>query len=172
MSSLYLHHLDSPIGRLRLVASQEALLTVSFPNDHQPDPELPSSPSHPVLAQAARELDEYFRGQRRVFATPLSPQGSEFQRQVWAYLTSIPFAATCSYGQVAAAIARPKAVRAVGAANGQNRLPLFIPCHRVIGADGQLTGFAGGLPLKRWLLAHEQTVAGATSQQPSLFAPP
>lgn len=169
MSTLHLRYVDSPIGRLRLVASADALITAAFPNDAAAELDLPTDPSHRVLAQAARELDEYFSGQRQIFATPLAPQGTAFQLQVWRYLTTIPFAATCSYGQVANGIAHPKAVRAVGAANGQNRLPLFIPCHRVIGAGGQLTGFAGGLPLKRWLLAHEQNVAGGTRAQPSLF---
>lgn len=170
MSTLHLRYVDSPIGRLRLVAASDALIEVAFPRDGLPDLDLPKSPAHPVLSQAECELFEYFRGDRSIFSTPLRPQGTAFQLQVWQYLTTIPFATTCSYGQVAAAIAAPKAVRAVGAANGQNRLPLFIPCHRVIGAGGQLTGFAGGLPLKRWLLAHEQNAARTTAAQPSLFA--
>lgn len=159
MSSLSLCSVDSPIGRLTLVADGDALLAVDFPHQH-PSParrgEPVESSTHPVLNQAARELAEYFAGTRQIFTTRLSPQGTPFQRTVWQQLTTIPFGTTCSYGQIAAAIARPKAVRAVGAANGQNPLPLFIPCHRVIGARGDLTGFAGGLPLKRWLLAHEE----------------
>jgi methylated-DNA-[protein]-cysteine S-methyltransferase len=109
----------------------------------------------PLLEQAAEELDAYFAGRRQRFQVPLAPEGTPFQRQVWAALTTIPFGATWSYAKLARTVGRPAAVRAVGAANGRNPIALFVPCHRVIGADGSLTGYGGGLPRKRWLLAHE-----------------
>ncbi|MFK7988631.1 MAG: methylated-DNA--[protein]-cysteine S-methyltransferase [Sandaracinaceae bacterium] len=113
------------------------------------------APSHPVLAQLRQELDAYFAGARRAFEVPLDPHGTAFQRQVWAALEAIPFGATRTYAQLAASVGRPRAARAVGAANGRNPISIVVPCHRVIGANGQLTGFAGGLRNKRWLLEHE-----------------
>jgi methylated-DNA-[protein]-cysteine S-methyltransferase len=109
-----------------------------------------------VIAEATRQLDEYFAGRRRAFALPLAPAGTPFQQTVWQALTQIPYGGTVSYSQIAERIGKPSAVRAVGAANGQNPIPIVIPCHRVIGSDGRLVGFGGGLPLKRYLLALEQ----------------
>jgi methylated-DNA-[protein]-cysteine S-methyltransferase len=113
-----------------------------------------------VLSAAAVQLGEYFAGRRKEFEVPLAPQGTPFQRAVWSELLRIPFGETVSYGEIAARIARPRAVRAVGAANGRNPIALIVPCHRVIGSDGTLTGYGGGLPTKRWLLAHEERVCG------------
>jgi methylated-DNA-[protein]-cysteine S-methyltransferase len=110
----------------------------------------------PVLVQAARELHEYFAGERREFSVPLDFTGTEFQNKVWRALRAIPFGETRSYGELAAQIGAPKASRAVGAANGRNPIPIILPCHRVIGSSGSLTGFGGGLPMKKQLLAHEQ----------------
>jgi methylated-DNA-[protein]-cysteine S-methyltransferase len=114
------------------------------------------SPEDAVLLAAECQLAEYFRGERRVFDVPLAPRGTEFQQRVWQALREIPFGETRSYGQVAERIGQPTAVRAVGAANGRNPLSIVAPCHRVIGANGDLTGFAGGIETKRFLLALEK----------------
>ena len=156
MSELHQRLICTPIGTLRLVASAGALVGVYFSDHRVASPaSYPEASAHALLDQAAAELREYFGGTRRSFTTPLEPRGTEFQRAVWAALADIEFAGTRSYGQLAAAIGRPRAVRAVGAANGRNPLSLFLPCHRVIGSNGTLTGYAGGLERKRWLLAHE-----------------
>jgi methylated-DNA-[protein]-cysteine S-methyltransferase len=156
MSELHQRLITTPIARLRLVASSRALVGVYFPDHRAASPAAyPEAGTHALLDQAVTELHEYFSGARRSFTTPLDPRGTEFQRLVWAALAQIEFAGTRSYGQLATAIGRPRAVRAVGAANARNPLSLFLPCHRVIGSDGALTGYAGGLDRKRWLLAHE-----------------
>lgn len=120
-----------------------------------------------MLARAAAQLAAYFAGERRDFDLPLAPQGTPFQQRVWDALLAIPYGAVRSYGDVARAIGRPAASRAVGAANGRNPIAIIVPCHRVIGASGQLTGYGGGLPTKRWLLEHEQRHA---SGQQRMFA--
>ncbi|MEZ4364204.1 MAG: methylated-DNA--[protein]-cysteine S-methyltransferase [Kofleriaceae bacterium] len=153
-------YLPSPLGELRLIADDDALLGVYFPRRGQPSHEPTTPKRHALLDQAARELTEYFAGQRRRFEVPLRPVGTEFQRQVWLKLREIPFGETWSYGELATAIGNRNASRAVGAANGQNPHSIIVPCHRVIGADGSLTGFGGGEPAKRWLLDHEAKVAG------------
>jgi methylated-DNA-[protein]-cysteine S-methyltransferase len=158
--SLATRTLASPLGELTLHAAASGLRAILFPETRHP-PGLgspaatPSAAAARVLEQAARELDDYFAGRRRTFTLPLAPDGTAFQQRVWAALAAIPFAATWSYGRLAAAIGQPTASRAVGAANGRNPLPIVVPCHRVIGADGSATGYGGGLPAKRWLLAHE-----------------
>jgi methylated-DNA-[protein]-cysteine S-methyltransferase len=157
----------SPIGPLRLVADDRALLAVHFPN--HPDGALlrPAAAAndaapraHPILREAARQLAEYFAGTRRDFDLPLATGGTAFQKEVWRGLRDIPYAATWSYGELATRVGNPNASRAVGAANGMNPIPIIVPCHRVIGANGSLTGFGGGEPTKRWLLDHEAKVAG------------
>ncbi len=119
-------------------------------------PILDRADRHSILDRAERELAAYFAGRLRRFTIPLAPEGTPFQRAVWAALATIPFGETRSYSDVARAVGRPRAVRAVGAANGRNPLALVLPCHRVIGASGALTGYAGGIDRKEWLLAHEQ----------------
>src|SRR6202012_510460 len=109
-----------------------------------------------LLAQARAQIEEYFAGTRRDFDLPLAPRGTAFQRSVWHALATIPFGVTTTYGEIAAAVGRPTASRAVGAANGQNPIAIVIPCHRVIGANGTLTGYGGGLPTKEWLVRHER----------------
>lgn len=150
--------LPSPIGRLTLVASDHALVELHFPDRPVPDAVDTPVDDHPILAWAARELTEYFAGDRQRFTVPVAGDGTPFQRQVWTALQAIQFAETCGYGELARAIGRPSAARAVGAANGANPIPILVPCHRVVGATGALVGFAGGLPIKRWLLAHEATI--------------
>ena len=149
---------ETPVGGLRLLASDEALRAVIWPRvDHKR--EMAGEPiecdDHPVLTSAARQLMEYFSGRRRVFDVELDPMGTAFQLRAWSHLRDIPYGTTRTYGEQAAAMGRPTASRAVGAANGRNPLSIFVPCHRVIGADGSLTGFAGGLETKRFLLALE-----------------
>ena len=142
---------ETPIGPLGLVASATALQGVLF-DGRRIRPE----GSSPVLADAARQLDAYFRGELVAFDLALELNGSEFQRSCWLALASIPYGQTVSYGEQARRLGLGNdAARAVGAANGQNPLPIVLPCHRVIGADGSLTGFGGGLDVKRFLLEHE-----------------
>ena len=154
---------DSPVGPLGLVADEASLVAVLWPTEAEGRVRLAEEPApagdHPVLVKTAAQLDEYFAGTRRHFDLPLGPLGTEFQRQVWWSLAEIPFGETSTYGKQAAAIGRPSAVRAVGAANGRNPLSIVLPCHRIVGADGKLTGFAGGLETKRWLLDHEASIA-------------
>lgn len=149
----------SPVGELTLVASDAGLRAVLWAEERAgrvPLPDRRDDPAHVVLAAAVRQLTAYFDGQRRVFDLPLDPAGTEFQKSVWTGLNAIPYGETRSYAALATAIGRPGASRAVGAANGRNPLSIVTPCHRVIGANGTLTGFAGGLAVKQWLLAHER----------------
>lgn len=141
---------DTPIGFLGLESSDGFLTLVEFGVE---GPEL--EPTDPVLRKTADQLAEYFAGDRTEFDLPLRPNGTAFQRQVWTALREIPFAETWSYGELARHIGQPNAFRAVGAANGQNPLPIVIPCHRVVGSNGKLTGFGGGLPRKQYLLELE-----------------
>jgi methylated-DNA-[protein]-cysteine S-methyltransferase len=153
--------IDTPIGPLTLVAGPQGLREVRFPNGRPVGPaDGPARPDDPVLAQAATQLEEYFAGTRQDFDIPLDPHGSPFQLAAWRGLTTIPFAETVSYGEQARRLGHDGKARAIGAANGSNPLPVIVPCHRVIGSDGSLTGFGGGLETKAWLLHHERRVAG------------
>ncbi len=152
--------MPSPVGALRLRAEPDALVGVEFLGPAAAAPASPDA-SHPVLAETRRQLEAYFAGERTAFALPLRGRGTDFQQRVWAALARIPYGATRSYRDVVAELGRPEAVRAVGAANGRNPLPIVVPCHRVIGADGSLTGFGGGVAVKRWLLRHERAVLEA-----------
>ena len=160
MTTMQLQHLDSPIGHLTLVASRDGLSHVLFdgqePGDVGLPDDLPEVDDDPILEEAARQLVEYFAGDRREFDLPLDLRGTEFQRAAWTALADVPYGETRSYGEQADAIGRPGASRAVGAANGKNPVPIVLPCHRIIGADGSLTGFGGGLAVKQRLLGHEQ----------------
>jgi len=147
--------IDSPVGPLRLESDGEALTRIAFVEGGTKDSGR-EPPRVGVLAEAARQLRAYFAKERRDFDLPLRPAGTELQRATWRALATIPYGQTISYAELARRIDRPRAVRAVGAANGRNPLPIVLPCHRVIGSDGTLTGYGGGLPLKRWLLDLEQ----------------
>ena len=141
-----------------LVAGSDALEAIRFETGREPiEPEPGWTKGGRLLERVARQLDQYFAGRRREFDLPLDPHGTPFQRTVWSELGRIPYGQTISYGQLAQRIDRPAASRAVGAANGRNPIPIVIPCHRVIGSDGSLTGFGGGLPIKKKLLALEGT---------------
>ncbi|MDM9560343.1 MULTISPECIES: methylated-DNA--[protein]-cysteine S-methyltransferase [Bordetella] len=149
---------DTPLGPLRLAASDTALRGAWFLDQDDlpaPSPAWRLAPSHAVLCQARAELAEWFAGRRREFEVALEPLGTPFQQAVWQALLALPFGATCSYGELASAIGKPKAVRAAAQAIGRNPISIIIPCHRVIGRDTSLTGFGGGLPRKQALLAHE-----------------
>ena len=148
----------SPLGPMVLAATPRGLAGAWFEGQrHEPDHSAwPAAPGHPTLRAAAAQLAEYFAGQRQQFALPLDlRRGTEFQRAVWQTLLSIPFGQTTHYGALAARIGRPRAVRALGAAVGRNPISIIVPCHRVIGADGSLTGYAGGLDRKTTLLRLE-----------------
>jgi methylated-DNA-[protein]-cysteine S-methyltransferase len=148
--------IDSPIGSLLLLADDEALVG-AYMEKHKrgPKPQGPRRSDHAVLRRVGDQLSEYFAGSRRGFDLPLSFDGTEFQRSVWLALCEIPFGETLSYAELALRVARPSAVRAVGAAVGRNPISIIVPCHRVVGSNGSLVGFAGGLVRKRWLLTHE-----------------
>ena len=146
---------DSPVGKLTLISNGEALTHCEFEAPKYPAPSAPRGEDE-ILKAARRQLDAYFAGDLRVFDVPLAPQGTPFQQRAWAALLKIPYGVTRSYGQQAAAIRAPKAVRAVGLANGRNPIAVIIPCHRVIGANGSLTGYGGGMERKRFLLDLEQ----------------
>ncbi|HVO31751.1 MAG TPA: methylated-DNA--[protein]-cysteine S-methyltransferase [bacterium] len=161
----------SPLGPLDLFADDAsgALIALYFARHrHRPALEARENARLPVLAAATEQLREYFSGTRTRFDLTLAPRGTAFQRRVWDALREIPHGGTTTYGALADAIGSPRAVRAVGAANGRNPLSIVVPCHRVVGANGTLTGYAGGLDAKRWLLDHEARFA----PQPALAAPP
>jgi methylated-DNA-[protein]-cysteine S-methyltransferase len=154
----------SPIGELVLAASDAALKGVLFPQPRNrvTPAERPEwvedaghGPAGALLAHVRRQLTEYFDGTRTTFDLPVDAAGSAFERRVWDLLRAIPYGATTSYGELARRLGDPRATRAVGAANGKNPIPIIVPCHRVVGARGELTGFGGGLDRKRWLLEHE-----------------
>lgn len=161
--------IESPVGRLDLVASDDALVAVLWERE-RPDrvrlEPLVEAVDHPILSLTARQLGEYFAGARKAFDIPLEFRGPEFNKSVWQALLTIPFGETRTYGQIAQQIGRPTASRAVGAANGANPISIIAPCHRVIGADGSLTGFAGGMENKRLLLNLE---GARHSRQDDLF---
>lgn len=151
--------ITTPFGELTVVASDVGVRYVMFENDAHPksfvNMSIVDDASHHVVALAVQQLNEYLAGDRTSFAVPLDLVGTEFQVQAWRALADIPFGSTATYAQQAASIGRPTATRAIGAANGRNPVVVVLPCHRVIGADGSLTGFGGGLPVKKWLLEHE-----------------
>jgi len=158
---------DSPVGRLTLVATDDGLAGILWENDRPRRVRLnleTEDERHPVLIETARQLTEYFAGERQEFALKLDVAGTAFQRKVWSALRTIPFGETRSYGQIAKQIGHPRAVRAVGAANGRNPVSIVTPCHRVIGSTGKLTGFAAGLDVKARLLAFEEANGGVSHE--------
>ncbi|WP_105264667.1 methylated-DNA--[protein]-cysteine S-methyltransferase [Pseudoalteromonas sp. T1lg76] len=159
--TLYQECIDTPLGELVIQASDTGLCYVGFDLERKVDATASAAASaaasaNAITAQAKSQLAEYFQGVRSQFALPLDTKGTEFQRRIWQALGSIGYGETGSYSDIARLVDNPKAVRAVGAANGRNPISIIVPCHRVIGANGTLTGYAGGLERKRWLLAFEQ----------------
>jgi methylated-DNA-[protein]-cysteine S-methyltransferase len=163
----YYTYAESPVGTLLLTANDTALTGL-----YMNEPPLPPGGVEretPVLAEAKRQIAAYFAGERQTFDLPLAPEGTTFQRKVWEELTAIPYGETISYGELAARVGNANASRAVGLANGRNPISIIVPCHRVIGANGKLVGYGGGLANKETLLAHER---GTTAGQPGLFDTP
>jgi methylated-DNA-[protein]-cysteine S-methyltransferase len=157
---------DSPVGELVLTASDSGLTGVYFPTSRHGPPRVESwmdadrggaagGGGDAILARACQQLLEYFAGTRTAFEVPLAASGTTFEQRVWELLRAIPYGTTTSYGALARRLGDPRATRAVGAANGKNPIPIIVPCHRVVGARGELTGFGGGIDRKRWLLEHE-----------------
>ncbi len=152
--------LETPIGRLLLVADEQGLRHIDFPRADQDERIEPDwSRDRRYLGVAIEQLEAYFAGHLLAFDVALAARGTDFRKTVWNELGRIPYGETISYGELARRIGEPHASRAVGAANGANPLPIIVPCHRVIGANGKLTGFGGGLPIKQWLLDHERRFA-------------
>jgi methylated-DNA-[protein]-cysteine S-methyltransferase len=159
MMSLAYKVIESPIGKLKLVASDKGLVAILWENDSPRRvrlSELVADEQHPVIVETERQLGEYFAGRRKAFSVALDMRGTRFQKDVWEALLAIPFGETRSYGQLAKQLGNPRATRAVGAANGRNLISIIVPCHRVIGSSGKLTGFAGGLETKANLLSLEE----------------
>jgi methylated-DNA-[protein]-cysteine S-methyltransferase len=152
-------YVDTPIGAILIAGDETAIVEIHFAGA-KPKPDWTRHPA--ALREAATQLRAYFAGERQTFDLPLAPRGTEFQQSVWSALQKIPYGETTTYSTIAERIGRPAAVRAVGAANGANPIPIVIPCHRVIGASGSLTGFGGGIDVKRQLLAMEARFAGQT----------
>ena len=141
---------ESPIGLVEIGGTSEGITSLLFVEERRP-----GAATNDVCEEAVRQISEYFAGSRQAFDLPITLRGTEFQREVWRGLRSITYVQTVSYGDLARAIGKPSAVRAVGAANGDNPISIIVPCHRVIGSDGGLTGYGGGLERKEWLLKHE-----------------
>lgn len=161
---------ESPIGKLKLVASHTGLVAIVWQNDRHRRVrlgELVFEDRHPVILETERQLQEYFAGRRKTFSVPLDMRGTRFQKDVWEALLAIPFSETRTYGQLAMQLGNPRATRAVGAANGRNPIAIIVPCHRVIGSTGRLTGFAGGLDAKAFLLELERTRHSLTLSESS-----
>ncbi|MGD1895924.1 MAG: methylated-DNA--[protein]-cysteine S-methyltransferase [Phormidesmis sp.] len=160
---IYYTWLESPVGELLLTANSESMcesLTGLYLKGQKHFPELSEDwverTEFTIFEQVKTQLGEYFAHKRETFDIPLSPRGTDFQKQVWQFLHQIPFGQTASYGELATRLGKPGAARAVGAANGRNPISIIVPCHRVVGASGKLTGYAGGIDRKQWLLRHEQ----------------
>ena len=156
-------HMRSPLGPMKLTGTEKSLTALDFVDEKEGTPADTENSRRPpaVLTDAAAQLDDYFKGRRAVFTLPLAPAGTAFQVRVWQALQKVPYGRTVSYGDIARAIGHPNACRAVGGANNRNPISIVIPCHRIIGADGRLTGYGGGLWRKKWLLEHEQASSGA-----------
>ncbi len=152
----------TPVGPMLVVGDVDWVRTVGLPGSFDESRlEITRRGRPGAVVEAVEQFDAYFEGRLRSFTLPLQPSGTDFQRRVWSALADIAYGETESYGQLAARVGNPKACRAVGLANGRNPLPLVLPCHRVIGSNGSLTGYGGGLDLKRWLLDHEARVLGS-----------
>lgn len=157
MNQVHRAEFQSPIGIVEITGTEEAILSILFSEKNEV--EYPIGPNSPaVIMDCQRQLEEYFKGERTAFSIPFTSAGTEFQQKVWAALNEVPYAETVSYGAIAKAIGSDKAVRAVGNANSKNKLTIVVPCHRIIGSNGKLTGYAGTLTRKEWLLRHEKQV--------------
>jgi methylated-DNA-[protein]-cysteine S-methyltransferase len=172
VNEIFTTALETPVGALTVIAGDDGVLAVLWPGEPYDDrsgsrvrrrpPTSSSSPgaAREIAARAVEQLAEYFEGRRRAFDVPLDPVGTPFQQDAWRVLRTIPFGQTMTYGEQARALGDANKARAVGAANGRNPISIIVPCHRVVGGGGSLTGFAGGLDAKSWLLDHERRIAG------------
>lgn len=150
---MYTSYISSPVGSLKLQCNESGIKAVSFWNE-----DISTSDEHPILRRCQQEIEEYFAGQRKTFTVPLAFEGTAFQNRVWTALQSIPYGKTVSYMALSKTLGDVKAIRAVGTANGRNAIAIIIPCHRVIGSNAKLIGYAGGLWRKQWLLEHEAKI--------------
>ncbi|MBN1874809.1 MAG: methylated-DNA--[protein]-cysteine S-methyltransferase [Anaerolineae bacterium] len=150
MDAVFWGYYESPVGLLEIGGTETAIVAVNFVEQRRAD-----VAANVTVETAVAQLAEYFSGTRTMFDVPLAPEGTDFQKMVWQELRNIPYGQTASYGDIANSIGKPKASRAVGAANGKNPIPIIVPCHRIIGSNGKLTGYGGGLWRKEWLLKHE-----------------
>lgn len=157
MEIIHAAYYDSPVGLIKVTGNEQGVASVLFIETSSSID--PAGPVHPSLEDCINQLHEYFGGKRKEFTLKLNPQGTEFQEKVWKRLLDIPYGKTASYLDIALKVADKNATRAVGSANGQNKIAIIIPCHRVIGSGGQLTGYAGGMWRKKWLLVHEGVLA-------------
>jgi len=151
MNNLFHASLNSPVGWLKIITNTNTLLAVRF----KPEKEKESTFQPEVLKNTFQQLKEYFMGKRKTFNIPIAPEGTEFQKSVWLKVMNLPYGQTASYGTIASVTGSIKNARAVGLANAKNPIPIIIPCHRIVSSTGKLTGYAGGLEIKRWLLLHE-----------------
>ena len=161
MPNRYISYLKSPIGQIKLTANESSVNSILFVFD---DTEMEEENINDVLTQCKMELSEYFSGKRKEFEVPISQAGTSFQQRVWNELVKIPYGKTVSYNFIAESLGDKKSIRAVGASNGKNQISIIVPCHRVIGRDGSLTGYAGGLWRKKRLLNHEKEFSGGEIQ--------
>ena len=161
MPNKYISYLKSPIGQIKLTADESSVNSILFVFN---DTEMEEENINSVLTQCKKEFSEYFSGKRKEFEVPISQAGTGFQQRVWNELLKIPYGETVSYNFIAESLGDRKSIRAVGASNGKNQISIIVPCHRVIGSDGSLTGYAGGLWRKKWLLNHEKEFSGGEIQ--------
>ncbi|GLC90050.1 methylated-DNA--[protein]-cysteine S-methyltransferase [Lysinibacillus piscis] len=159
MEKTYKLDYKSPIGIIEIVGTEKAIISILFSDKEKAE----QVTAPPILIECSTQLDEYFKGLRHEFTFPYQWEGTDFQKRVWSTLTTIRYAETASYKDIAIAINNEKAIRAVGSANGKNKLSIIVPCHRIIGSNGTLTGYAGGLWRKEWLLNHEQSMKKSRS---------
>ena len=169
--AIFYSHMETPIGKLLVASSEKGLVRIMFSHEGKVDSVSLLKKEHPeeTLVEdrgknllVIKQLEEYFNGSRTVFSLPLDIRGTEFQKSVWDALKKVPYGETRSYGEIARSIGKPKAARAVGNANRKNPIPIVIPCHRIIGSDGSMTGFGGGIPLKKKLLELERGILKRT----------
>jgi methylated-DNA-[protein]-cysteine S-methyltransferase len=158
MADSFITYYQSPVGLLRIAGTEHYISEVHFMKDDEPRT-APAASLPPIAILATEQLIQYFHGHRRVFELPLHQEGTSFQQKVWNELLNIPYGKTISYLELSRRLGDPKVIRAAGTANGRNNIAIIVPCHRVIGAKGELVGFGGGLPRKKWLLSHENKVA-------------
>lgn len=159
MSDNFTTYYQSPVGLLRISGTDHYISEVHFMKEAEGQPEASTPTLPPIAIQAIEQLIQYFHGDRRIFELPIHQAGTPFQQRVWNELMNIPFGKTISYLELSRRLGDTKAIRAAGSANGKNNVVIIIPCHRVIGAKGELVGFGGGLPRKKWLLNHENKIA-------------